>query len=407
MRAAGVVTCIVVLCWGGPLAAQTRDEEPEDLGPALEYPQGPVVTSNRVIGLGGAYVGIADGAAGHLFNPASFATRYLESRNDLVDWDWTFYTLPIPGNDNPDLYGGPNETENSAYIGGGLDLKIAGFGIGGHLLVQTYQLNVEEEAVATVANVSGGVGVAYAHELLNVIVGAYAYLYAFAVEHRPDGATEDQVSVLSLTGGGTRLGVLWRPEGQPLRIGVTWEPGFRAGSVTVDDPDFFAGPRPRAVNVPGELTLGSSYMFGDRTYNPHHTWGLPRLADEEGPDTGGRRYFLVSYDLVLTAASPDAVSMRGYLRGAEIPAGEKPTLSIRLGTESEILDNWLVLRAGYYFEPPRTSLVRGRHHGTGGFTFRLPFGEYISFWPWDLRLEAAFDFARNYTNAGIGFGFWH
>ena len=147
-------------------------------------------------------------------------------------------------------------------------------------------------------------------------------------------------------------------------------------------------------------------MFGERNYNPHHTWGLKRLEEEEEPSKG-RRYVLVSYDLVVTGPSPEAVSMRGYLRGAEIPAGRNTTVSLRLGSESEVLANWLVLRAGYYFEPSRTQLIAGRHHATGGATGRLPFGEWLQFWPWDLRLEMAFDIARNYSNVGFGLGFWH
>ncbi len=397
-----VAFLIVLACSSTALA---QEEQP--LGPDLEYPEGPVVTSNRVLALGGAYAGIAEGAAGHLYNPASFAMRFRHSRDDRVDWDWTVYTLPIPGGQNPDLYGGPDETENSAHAGAGIDLKVAGFGIGVHALAQSYQLSIGPIEEATVANVSVGVGVAYAHELIDVVLGAYAYLYTFAVEHRPAPDARDDTSVLSLAGGGSRIGMLWRPEGKPLRIGLVFRGGLRAGDVTVDDPDFFAGARPEAVNLPSRLTLGTSYMFGERTYNPHHTWGLPKLEDEDAPGDGGRRYIMFSYDLVLTAASRDAVSMRSYLRGAEIPAGEKPTLSIRFGVESEVFDNWLVLRAGYYFEPPRTEIVPGRHHGTGGFAFRLPFGEYISFWPWDLRVDAAFDFARNYNNAGVGLGFWH
>jgi hypothetical protein len=331
--------------------------------------------------------------------------RYRHTRNDFVDWDWTLYTLLVPGSQNPDLYGGADEAENSRYVGGGIDLKRAGFGFGVHAFEQSYLLNIGDGQRATVRNVTLGPGIAYAHELLNVVVGAFAYYYAWNVREgdgRPEGPAE-----LSLVGAGSRFGILWRPEKHPLRMGLVYRGGIRAADAAVNNPDFLAGHRPGAIALPSRLTFGTSYMFGDRKYNPHHTFGLDRLIEEEEPGDDGRRYLLLSYDLVLTAASNNAISMRGFLRGAEIPAGEKPTLSFRAGAESEVLANWLVLRAGYYYEPPRTQLVPGRHHGTGGFAFRLPFGELIGFWPWDLRVDAAFDFARDYSNAGLGLGFWH
>ena len=58
-------------------------------------------------------------------------------------------------------------------------------------------------------------------------------------------------------------------------------------------------------------------------------------------------------------------------------------------------------RFGTYFEPSRFAGVDGRLHRTAGVDLHL--GKLA----WEWRLTAAFDVAKNYTNAGLSLGFWH
>jgi len=369
-----------------------------DAQPSLEYPEGPIVNSNRVLGLGGAYAGIAEGADGHLYNPASFAMRFPYTRRDTWDWDWTVYWLNIPGSRNPDLYDDSEASLHARHGGGGLDFKLAGFGVGIHAYTQGYDIVENNRAVVSVTNWTGGVGLAYALHKIDVVLGSYAY--GFTWEFLQPEVEDAKVEI---TGGGSRIGLLWMPRQTPLRVGIVARSSFDAQSVKGGEA-IEAERLPRSVYIPQQLVLGVSYMLGERVYNPVHTWGLgvlERSLSAQGAVRSGRRYVLFAADLVATAASPaDAVSMRGFLLGERTASGQQTTVSPHVGVEAEVLANWLVLRGGYYFEPGRAKLP-GRHHGTGGLAFRIPFPIY------DLRADTAFDLSAQYSNIGVGVGFWH
>jgi hypothetical protein len=88
------------------------------------------------------------------------------------------------------------------------------------------------------------------------------------------------------------------------------------------------------------------------------------------------------------------------------PSGRDPTVTPRLGLESEVIRGWLRLRAGGYLEPARFAGTNPRWHATGGaegrlFAFRL-FGQERR-----VSLSVAGDFAARYKNAGISIGFWN
>lgn len=365
--------------------------------PALEVPEGPVVSSSRVLGMGGAYAGIAEGADGHLINPASFATRFPYTRRDVWDWDWTGYLLRIPARRNPDSYGEAAETAETLHVGGGLDFKILGFGAGFHVNAHGYDI-ADTDGIISVQNVSAGLGLGYSLHAADVVLGSYAYAFNWLFEFPLAGESRS----LNITGGGSRVGLLWIPDALPVRLGLVARTSFDAQSIT-EDSTIPVGRTPRSVYIPAQVVLGASYMWGERDYNPQHTWGLPvleRAVPQSSPN--GRRYLLFASDLVITGASPsDTVSMRRFLTGVSDPAGRDTTAGLRFGAEAEVVDNWLVLRSGYYFEPTRTDIVRGRHHFTGGLAVRIPFPVY------DLRANGVFDVARDYSNVGVGMGFWH
>ena len=70
---------LLVCLWCAPTARAA------DPAYQLEVFQGPVVSSQRVVGMGGAYIGLAEGVAGHLDNPAAFAVRSVFSGNPSTD----------------------------------------------------------------------------------------------------------------------------------------------------------------------------------------------------------------------------------------------------------------------------------------------------------------------------------
>lgn len=381
----------------------------------LEFPEGPVIGSNRVVGLGGAFTGVAEGADGHVYNPSSFAYRYRFTTHQDLDWDWTFYSLTVPGKLNPDVYGPPDTVARTSYTGAAIDMKIHAFGFGLHGVLQDYLLelddaNAGEAREVFVSHGHGGLGFAFVVANLDLRLGAYVYTFdwgvADAVPVEADGRARG-AEAISVSGQGLRLGALWEPTWRPLRVGVTLRPPYETKSQTIWDTALFeVAP---VVFQPAQLTVGGSVQLWERHFNPYKTWGLKRferLAPNYEVSTA-RRYVMLAVDVVLTGAARDAYSVREYFRGTLTPAGTRPTVGLRAGVEGEVLANWLVVRGGTYTEPARTNIVTTRYHGTAGLSLRIPVGELVSFWPWDLRADAAVDLARKFRNFGFGVGIWH
>ena len=69
------------------LCASTAVAAPFDANQTLDVYSGPVAANARIMGLAGAFVGVAEGQDGQLFNATALAQR----RRDLArSWDWDF-----------------------------------------------------------------------------------------------------------------------------------------------------------------------------------------------------------------------------------------------------------------------------------------------------------------------------
>lgn len=389
----------------------------------LEFAEGPVATSNRVIGLGGAFVSIAEGADGHMFNPASFAVRYPHTRNDFFDWDWTIYWL-LPGeNTSLDPSQPPGSTGDAAFLGGGLDFKLTALGAGIHGWGQSRTFGVPSSDGAivrdyTFSQVTAGFGFAFTVPKWQMSFGQFTGPTRFTI-------AEGSRQVLEMKAGQSLLGFLWAPTNRPVRVGLTYRPpaflsdtclpgqdGTCRNLEGLDDPalllpDNLQGFVPDGFVIPGRVAAGFSFMAWERVYNPPQSFGM-LTVDETDPR---RRYVLGAVDWHVTAGSAGNVqSFESFLRqepqrcadnSAATGTCINATFGIRAGVESELIPNWLRLRSGYYFEPTRNPAGRGRHHATGGGDVRIPF------WPWDLRANTAVDISSHYFNWGLGLGFWH
>ncbi len=79
-----------------------------------------------------------------------------------------------------------------------------------------------------------------------------------------------------------------------------------------------------------------------------------------------------------------------------------------LGVEGEPWPRRLKLRAGAYVEPGRNAGVSARMHFTAGFDVRLFVLEFTGpVNPWDIRVGATMDLARDYSDLGLSLGFWY
>jgi hypothetical protein len=122
-----------------------------------------------------------------------------------------------------------------------------------------------------------------------------------------------------------------------------------------------------------------------------------------------RRYVLLSSSLVVTGSSANAVGVESFIQRVVDRSGESVVFSPRFGAESEIIPNWVKVRAGTYGEPTRVRGASARWHGTFGFDVKLlrwsVFGLFRDDTEW--RLSVSLDAAPRYLSSGLSIGNWH
>ncbi len=389
------VIAVALAALAAPAAAQ---EFVVDRHVVADFFQGPIIASGRVVGLGGAYVGVAEGAEGHLANPAAFAVRAAPFAHDWFDWDVTLSTLNVSRDEQIDVgQGGQQSFDDARFAQAGFNLKFGEHGFGIQVRTQDYDRTLtvlgRPETTIVVRQTYFGLGYGL-HVRGGWWVGGLLYGGSAELLIGADDAAQ-------VIGGGLLFGGLYAPPGSRWRLGATLRSGV-VGQEVDSTPDPAAVPAglevPDAVAVPWEIGLGASYVFGPRGGNVRPTFG--RGARPTPP--AGRRYVLLAADLVLTGPAPEgAVGPGGLFGEDERPSGRYVSPSLRVGAESEVWADVLVLRAGSYFEPDRYAAFDGRVHATAGVDLHL--GELI----WDWEVGAVVDWAPAYLNWGLGLGFWY
>ncbi len=121
-----------------------------------------------------------------------------------------------------------------------------------------------------------------------------------------------------------------------------------------------------------------------------------------------RQQVLLLASLLITGATPDSVGITDFLTQERTLSGQKTVLSARIGFETEVVRNWVLVRGGAYLEPARYDDVNARAHVTSGIDVRLfrfnPFG-LLGDDPWRIRL--ATDLAPRYFNFAFALGKYH
>ncbi len=390
------------------LAAPAAAQDINDLN--VDFFQGPINSSGRVIGLGGAYTGIAEGADGHLSNPASYATRYVYEADDTWAWDFAFSGLDDAGRNRQtfDLSGrGVYDSANFGQLG--IDAKYKEYGFGIHSFGQIYTMTVDNEdgSQTTFEYDQNFVSLGFAHNFSQgelvlgaSLLGGLATIAELNVVGKPIGALEMQ-------GGGLQFGALWARPDKNYRLGAS----FRTPIImTQQESDTFTGELvtefgklrvPNSVIIPLELSLGASALFGPRQYNITPTFGRPLPEGQDPPlRLLERRYLLVSADVILTGPADAAIGVQDFLAQQVQQSGRTASIGLRAGVESEFWEDLMQARAGAYFEPSRFDATPGRLHLTGGLDYH-----FTLYWEWKIGLT--FDLARRYSNVGLGLGFWH
>lgn len=386
----------------GPTTSSVAQELVADRRVVADFFQGPIVASGRVVGMGGAYIGVAEGAAGHLANPAAFAVRAAPFAHHWFDWDVTLSTLRISRDQQIDVgHGGRQTFDDASFNQAGFNLKFGEHGFGLQARTQAYARRLTllgadgSGSTVDVTVRQSYVGLGYGlHYGDGWWIGGL--LYGGTAELALDAGEAARVN-----GGGLVAGALYAPPGERWRIGLSARTPVVGQEVQarIDPGALPPGLEvPDAVAVPWQLGVGASYVLGPRGGNVRPTFG--RGDPDVGPTA--RRYVLLAADLVLTGPAPEqAVGPDGLFGEDDRVSGRHASLSLRVGAESEVWSDVLIVRAGSYFEPDRYAAFDGRIHLTGGADLHL--GELI----WDWSAGVVIDWAPAYLNWGFGLGFWY
>lgn len=406
---------MVVFALLSAVAARAHAQENAEDPRTIDTVRGTIRGSTRYIGLGGAFVAIADDTQGVAINPASAAVRMPYS------WDAFDYSFGIdlgiatwlPKND---VYNAPQNADGSN--GGSLfgsfailtNYRHAGLGIAAEA-EQNVASHKAQQGFSTKLTANFGLmrpALAYGYFDGQLLLGAGLRVLGFSFGG-------NQGSVPLTAGIGYTAGLIVKPSSQQYRVGVAIEQPINA-EVASDD-----GTAPTMVHVPWTAALGFAYQFGERKLNPKFV----TARDRARKNTAGREpsaeevkaakkelfdeyqrdqtwYLLLSTELALIQASGDVV-----LGGSN--ALNRTLVSPRIGIETEVVPRWLRLRTGSYLELATTVEGHSRLHATGGVDIKLfewnMFGLIGPFDYWQLSLAA--DGARSYLNTSFSIGFWH
>jgi hypothetical protein len=397
-------------------AAWAQEEPPVEPRPErLYFNPGSLLGAARVVALGGAYVGLAEGASGFPTNLAALAHR---SPSLEKDWDLgvtlSWLDLPFTGGRKRDLDndGRPDESEDNRQLLAGLLLQYKRFGLGFALR------NSAVSYCATVA-CAGDAERIRVSLTQSVLAGAVAFgqddfilalgLYAAQASFRLSSGGED----IRYGDTGVEVGMLYRPHGRAWRLGLTVRPEVIAdlrGDAS-EAPVLAGRPLFGAVAAPAVLSLGATWRFGEgaERYNRLSPAArrqllvegdaLPVPAEEPLGAPAGR--WLLSAQVDLISGVDNAVPVRSFASTAEPDrVGRTAEFAPRVGVEHDTVPGMIRLRAGVYAEPSPFDGRPARPHVTGGFEVFV-----LRYWE-DWALTASFDLARRYTNVGLSVGFW-
>jgi len=327
----------------------------------VELPEGAVMASFRVRGMGGTCAALAESSTCQLVQPATVGIR-----RPYDDNAWGADTT-IQAPKHPvltRLFGGQDDPAPSLrtkwQVGG--NLKMNRFAAGLHLRQDGFA-GPDGNYTASQWAVPGGVtGGTWA-------LGATPVLLTWQT---PEGAVS--------AGLGAGLGALWAPDTSPLRVGWALRSPVRTQSLS--------GRAWDSTRLPARGTFGLGWGFG-----------IANGSRTEWPDrirpTPDAPYVQVFSEVEVTGRSGEAV---GVFAGGEAPM----TVVVRGGGEVDTLKQHLRLRAGAYNEPQR--------FGDDPDVLHLTTGAAVHVFTWlqglRWRVGASLDWAPGAPSVGFGLETW-
>lgn len=368
--------------------------------PIVEVFQGPLIAPAHIVGMGGAFVSIAEGSGAQQLNPAAVATRSPHNANQVFDWDWALDFLVVgPGtNEGVDFENsGRRGKSNDELIvwSGGISFVADEFGFG--LSASSQSIELLDSGVTYGASV---VALSAGYNFLGgqLTTGAGLMLAGASVDL-------DTTNFVELNGFGFTAGAVARPQNEPFRFGVSYRSELVLEPTRTAEAETRGMLRvPSSVRRPWELVVGVSYSLGSRALNEHITFGAKTSSTAAAMSMAmvrERDYITFAIDAVLSGQTSNAIGFNSWVAGTDQVAGSAPTAGLRVGIDSEFWPNRMRGRVGFYWEPSRFEVGSGRTHATAGFDLRLI--ELI----WNWRFSTAIDIAYYYSNLMLSLGFWY
>jgi hypothetical protein len=264
---------------------------------AIDLYQGPVLSANRVIGLAGAFVAIADGVEGSAINPAATAARTPYSYGHF-DYDVGVGLTFASSLDNTDFWNSGRRTRLPKSRSGGflflnlaLDLQFGRWGFGVSSDFQQYALlraddpgvDVQRDRLAAQIAI-GHLQIAHAFADGQFLIGVGMRTTGLSVTNEGSAGVTDQ-DLFSTVGTGFETGFIWRPNDWQIRIGGAFHDGFTTRAspdsqtfVLYQDDPINRLYLPARVYLPWDVNVGFAAQLGPRPLNPH--WIDPSIVLE-------------------------------------------------------------------------------------------------------------------------------
>jgi hypothetical protein len=246
-----------------------------------------LLAPNRVTGLGGAYIALAENTEGTAVNSAAPAVR------DANSFTWIDYDVMlgagIPGafvHTDFDNHGSVATGQPHANAGNFLELNFGGtlqvgdFGVAATGDLQRYELTTATPNTPGLTMQIGRWKALAAYGLLGgqLVVGGGARLVTMQI-------LQQSRTLLTMTGLAPEAGVLVMPEGRQWRIGASARAPVSAGIFGSQDvtlaPDGTRSAQgfvlPRQIVMPYEVEAGFAYQLGPRPLNPG--WRDPHVQE--------------------------------------------------------------------------------------------------------------------------------
>ena len=251
---------------------------------AIDLYQGPIFAGSRVTALGGAYVAISEDVDGNLQNPATPAVRPFFSYT-YFDY-WLGFGLTFPGAlEGSDFFNSGDKTtlanapDSFVFFTPSLNLQFGELGVGFSLEMSRYSLSSQVLEGRKTAAITATIPIAhlqFAHGLDHNqwVFGVGARFASLWVD------SEIQDESFSSSGNGLELGMVYKPQDLPLRVGASVRSGIRTevefnddflpdenGDLVLEDSAGDTFYMPRSVALPWDVNFGFALQFG-RPFNP-------------------------------------------------------------------------------------------------------------------------------------------